>query len=288
MLETYIYFSFEDFKENYQDDLKDWLTLNSVESESLYLEDLKTHYSFFIGDDNNLEKISNLKIFPTYIPNVSEPDYINLNSLAGILEKRINIFLNQNKKSLEDFKQKKKEEDSVPFLSAILNDSDFDINNFDSGYLLDENSIENFLIFFEIENNYYLDKYFSINVNWQEVKKFELTIKQILNFINDREDELNNTNLLSIPNLPESSIVEKVIYLHELGVIDFLIKKQPFNTSANKLATVLGTILKEESGTLQPYLNALINGKKGIKNHPYNSDQTVKKIKALLINEGFK
>src|SRR5690606_6913062 len=97
---------------------------------------------------------------------------------------------------------------------------------------------------------------------------------KILRFIDKRIFELNNPKLLSIPNLPKSKVVEKIIYLNELGVIDLLKTKTPFNTSVNSLATVLSTILKERADTLQPYLNALINGNKGTKNHPYNSDKT--------------
>lgn len=90
-----------------------------------------------------------------------------------------------------------------------------------------------------------------------------------------------------VVELPVSNAIQKIIYLSELGVIDFLKSKQPFVSSTNSLATVLSTILGEKITTIQPYLNALSNNSIESNKHPYYSKTSVEKVKKQLINIGF-
>lgn len=80
----------------------------------------------------------------------------------------------------------------------------------------------------------------------------------------------------------------KIVYLNELGIIDFLTNNQPFSTSVNSLAVVLSTILGENTTTIQSYLNPLINKDTSSHNHPYSSEKAVDKIKDSLNKIGFK
>ena len=75
---------------------------------------------------------------------------------------------------------------------------------------------------------------------------------------------------------------QKIIYLNELGVIDYLLNKQPFNTSVNSLAAVLSPILGENTTTIQSYLNPLINKDTSSHNHPYSSKKAVDRINDSL------
>lgn len=111
-------------------------------------------------------------------------------------------------------------------------------------------------------------------------------IKFIENWI---EQKKLVTNEIEIPliDLSDSSAKEKIIFLEKLGVIDFLRNKQPFNTSTNILANVLSAITGEKSGTLQPYVSAMISKNFDSKNHPMNSNETVKRVQSNLINIGF-
>lgn len=129
------------------------------------------------------------------------------------------------------------------------------------------NEIDNFLLFPEIIS-FKLNEL--INLNDSYLKK------------SDEKEDL--TNILDLSNTKGT---EKIIYLNELGILDFLREKQPFNMSVNSLATILSAITGEKTTTLQPYLNPLIN--KGIEQdkNPYNSKKTVDKVKNLLINIGF-
>lgn len=96
-----------------------------------------------------------------------------------------------------------------------------------------------------------------------------------------QKKEFQNTDLSN------SSAVEKIIYLNELGIIDQLRTKQPFSTSINSLATVLSAITDEKAKTLQPYLNAMVNKTNADNKNPYNTEKTVNKVKTQLTNIGF-
>jgi hypothetical protein len=103
----------------------------------------------------------------------------------------------------------------------------------------------------------------------------------------------NKSNNLKVDepaiDLSDSYATEKIIYLHELGIIDFLRTKQPFNTSINSLATVLSAItgVKPETKHIQSMLNPIISKEAGQKNNPLNSKTTVSKVQNQLINIGF-
>lgn len=90
-------------------------------------------------------------------------------------------------------------------------------------------------------------------------------------------------------DLSETTATEKIIYLHKLGIIDFLRNKQPFQSSTNSLATVLSAItgINPETKHIQSMLNPIINKEAGQKNNPLNSQKTVLKIETQLINIGF-
>lgn len=89
-------------------------------------------------------------------------------------------------------------------------------------------------------------------------------------------------------DLSDTSAVEKIIYLNELGIIDFLRTKPEFIGSTNLMATFLSAITGEKSKTLQTSLNRLINNDTDDKNHPYKTQKTVHKVRQTLINSNIK
>lgn len=99
---------------------------------------------------------------------------------------------------------------------------------------------------------------------------------------------INTSKDQELQDLPDTTLVQKIIYLNELGIIDLLRKEPSFATSVNNLATVISAITGVKTSTVQPVLNALINNANYSKNYPYNSDSTVIKVKNHLINLGVK
>ena len=88
-------------------------------------------------------------------------------------------------------------------------------------------------------------------------------------------------------NLSDTKANEKIIYLKELGILDILKSKQPFNTSINALATLLSAITSENNTTLQSYINPMFSPDTENKNNPYNNKKTVEKVQNQLIKIGF-
>ena len=88
-------------------------------------------------------------------------------------------------------------------------------------------------------------------------------------------------------DLSDSNVVEKIIYLNELGIIDFLRTKAKAGISNGGLASVLSGITGVKPETIKPSLNRLSNNDIADKNHPYSTQKTVDKIKVFLTKLGF-
>jgi hypothetical protein len=85
----------------------------------------------------------------------------------------------------------------------------------------------------------------------------------------------------------QSKLTEKILALNEVGVLDFLRNKEPFNFSVNKLSEFLSLCLGEKATSIQSYINAIIN-KSDQSKSPYNTTKTVEKVKQKLIQIGLK
>jgi hypothetical protein len=125
------------------------------------------------------------------------------------------------------------------------------------------------------------------------IKKSLSSYHKIILFLETKKKELEiqtpQTIIEPEPlNLSKTSAVEKIIYLNELGIIDFLRAKPEFMGSTNLMATFLSAITDEKATTLQTSLNRLINNDTDDKNHPYKAIGTVNKIKQTFINKNIK
>lgn len=84
----------------------------------------------------------------------------------------------------------------------------------------------------------------------------------------------------------DNTAAEKIVFLHELGILEFLMKKEPFNTSTNKLAEVISSFTGISQTTAQSYLNPIISNQFDAKNNPLTPKQT-KTVTEKLIKMGF-
>lgn len=121
------------------------------------------------------------------------------------------------------------------------------------------------------------------------IKEFLEMRKQEL----ERESKDNTAVPLLVPevetlDLSHTSAVEKIIYLNELGIIDFLRTKPEFMGSTNLMATFLSAITDVKATTLQSSLNRLINEDTEDKNHPYKAKGTANKIRQTFIDKNIK
>lgn len=118
--------------------------------------------------------------------------------------------------------------------------------------------------------------------------KMTYSIKKRNEFLNEKMGF--NKSPITEPeaiDLSNTKAIDKILYLHKLGIIDFLRERQPFNTSVNSLATIFSAITGEKSGTLQPMLNPMLSKKVDESNNPLHSSRAIERVKSQLISIGF-
>lgn len=109
--------------------------------------------------------------------------------------------------------------------------------------------------------------------------------KVILPVFDNDEQEVEENELI---DLSESTITSKIIFLEKLGIIEFLRKQSPFNTSINSLANAISGFTGAKPTSIQPMLNAMLSKETSDKNNPLKSIKTVKIVNNKLTNIGFK
>jgi hypothetical protein len=112
-------------------------------------------------------------------------------------------------------------------------------------------------------------------------------IRKKIKLLENKMETLNPSNAEILIDYNDSSCVEKIIFLHQVGILDYLKTISPFNLSTNKLAEYLSAITGEKVTTLQSNLNPIFNPTTSQKNNPLNSSSAVKKISDKLTNMGF-
>jgi hypothetical protein len=130
------------------------------------------------------------------------------------------------------------------------------------------------------------------NLIYKLKKAYSKKIKFLNELKSHNENEKLESETIESDNYPKLDLsntfaTEKIIFLKELGILDFLREQQPFNTSTNSLATVLSAITGENNLTLQSYINPIFSKETSQKNNPLKKDK-VDNVKTQLIQIGFK
>lgn len=239
--------------------------------------------------------MENLKEFYTNIKNYSRlgiKSFINSNTenlkpslLIDLNSEFVDLYLDEMKRN-----KKKKSVTDLDYILENMNDID-DFNSsvpegtdniIERRYTLVDGIIEMNEKKFKQENLSYRD-YNRINY---KILDFQSCMQEIIEEINTTTTNLNNP--FSEPlDLSNTTGVEKIIYLHKTGVIDFLRKKQPFNTSVNALATFLSAVTGEKVDTLQSYLNPMFSKGVAQRNNPLSKTDPVNRVEKQLIKIGF-
>lgn len=147
----------------------------------------------------------------------------------------------------------------------------------------------------KLYNDRAIEKSVSFIENWFSGK--DKIYLQKLELINKLEKETpKETESEQTPDVKEqpeifldysdNSAAEKIVFLYELGILEFLMKKEPFNTSTNKLAEVVTAFTGINQTTAQSYLNPIFSSGVDSKNNPLTPKQT-KTVTEKLIKMGF-
>lgn len=113
-----------------------------------------------------------------------------------------------------------------------------------------------------------------------ELKKIQFLKKKELQ--TQTTKEANNEYFIDLSNTKD---INKVRYLIELGVVDYL-QKNVFTHSNNALASALSGVTGIKETTIQPYINAYLT-KSSDKNNPMNITNEVNKIVQTLTKLGY-
>ncbi|WP_264565857.1 hypothetical protein [Flavobacterium sp. N3904] len=131
----------------------------------------------------------------------------------------------------------------------------------------------------EISTLNLLSKSDYLNFYHPDLKK---PIVKKLRFLDVRKEELNIHLKEELIDLSETTGEEKIVFLHKLGVLDFLKKQSPYNTSTNKLAILLSAITGVSSTTLQPYLNPIYSPESSQTKNPLKKINVIERVEKKL------
>ncbi len=115
--------------------------------------------------------------------------------------------------------------------------------------------------------------------------EFERYIVALSNHHNSTSRNTDTTSQKPI-NLMEDKLNIRIVYLQELGILDFLREKYKIQ-DINKLASIISSFSGIESTTVQPCINPMINEGNNQKNNPCTPTNT-QKVRDKLINIGIK
>jgi len=132
----------------------------------------------------------------------------------------------------------------------------------------------------EIGRITYLSENFN-NTNYHQDLK--LGFEKKLKFLQKKKNKhYYDADSLEILDFSDTSAKEKIVFLNELKIIDFLKENSEFSTSTNRLATLLSAITGEKAKTLQSYLNPMVSKLTDQKNNPYINEKLVQKVKSKI------
>lgn len=144
----------------------------------------------------------------------------------------------------------------------------------------------------KLYNDRAIEKSVSFIENWFSGKdKIYLQKRELINKWEKEESESQQTpDVNEQPEIfldySDNTAAEKIVFLHELGILEFLMKKEPFNTSTKKLAEVVTAFTGIGLTTTQPYLNPIYSKQVNQKNNPL-TEKNIKTVTEKLIKMGF-
>lgn len=138
-------------------------------------------------------------------------------------------------------------------------------------------------LFNSLQEKWYLDLF-----EKETLSQIQKAFLKKRNFLNDkiilRNEGIQDNNLF---DLSDTTGAEKIVYLYELGIIDFLKNQEPFKSTPDKVSQVISAFTGIKLSSLRPAIRLIIKKDFEDKNNPMNTQKTVKKVKNKLIDIGF-
>ena len=157
----------------------------------------------------------------------------------------------------------------------ILNEFKIGKLDFDHG-ICDTSTTTIIEVNLKLRYNYLLEKLTDLGYNTEGLLDIDRAIQPKISPI---ESEID---------LSDNNAKKKLIFMNELGIIQFLKDHhKKANLSNNKLAQLLSSFTGERSDTLQSYVNPLLNHEDRVnqRNNPYSTQKNVDWVRTTLITE---
>lgn len=172
-----IYYNFDDFFHNYEDNLQEWKEFFPDGTENDFKSDYRKRYSTFYRYDKNYtptEEVSEEVTLMVRAITEDSPSLFencDLEYLSVLVQDRIDILLKKGQeiKSMEDIIVK-----TLDLVSYI--------QRFDDNYVLDQRDFEKYRTFFSFQNN-------SLHFDKNKFKNFTFSLKRISKFLAENENE---------------------------------------------------------------------------------------------------
>lgn len=245
-MEIPFYYSFKEFKENYETDLKKWLEVYTEGEEKYYLDEIDKIYKYSI----NSEYIE-VKYYGDPYPECKE---IELNVYFKIIQNRLEAYIEvmklnpTNEYEYESFITHEIFNNEGKFK---LYDDDYPISIYEDWYILDYYSFYHcYSTFLKVSTTLFDE--FRLDFDSVKFINFQFAKGKIINFINERRKLLNEKSQSTPPDevepiaLPENIKTTKtdtIRLLHYTGILEFLLKKYPRMNESN-LASFFELITK--------------------------------------------
>ena len=155
--------------------------------------------------------------------------------------------------------------------------------NFSPDYFLENENIKKLNKAIYRTQDFLFERLVSIGYEY-EIKNEKYGFRSITLKMNP--SNINSPKNLENIDLSDSNIPDKIRYLKLTGVYDFLKNQEPFNTSSNKLASLLSAILGEKANSIQPLINPIDNEGVIQTKNPLKNDKKVNIIKNKLRDLG--
>ena len=215
-------------------------------------------------------------------------DYCPFKVYEAYYIKRKELFLNEFVDANElDFIQKEIEDLNNVGISAYK----FEPNNTDINYIKNLDQLRFYI--FEIKNfgriiiNKILSKATLQKVEYSHNRKIDFLINKQISFDNIKnEKSISPDEEQNYLDYSDNKTPERIVFMHELGILEYLNKMPPFNTSINKLAEVLSAFTGIKQTTLQSYINPIFSKDVAKKNSPL-TNKNIKTVNEKLIKMGF-
>lgn len=260
-----IYTSYKDFTDNYIEDFNIYVKTSTDYIYKNYLEDLLFNYLEYY-ECNYLKD----NIIPSYDLTSNFEQDPSYNTLRESLSKLENYFIENDSLSIDDLK-------SINH-NIIIEESfeSLDFSNY--SFLLDTIEMKKDYIDYTGQK-----KEVHLVLKYDQIEKLYDSFYKIIDHIKDeiKEIEYKNHVIDSISTETKNKIIDKVIYLNELGIIDYLKSNKSSNVSENGIANIISFLIDEKTTSIQPYINSLTNTHS--KNNPYKNQNKVDTIRNIVL-----